>query len=123
MNKMIKMAAIAVGAAAMFAGCGAKTPDAVALDALKTCQAGKVTPEFLAKNFTTEMANNMSKDITMLNETMAARMKGETYTVVDTKINGDTAVVKIKAERGKENSTNDVSLILVDGVWKINKDH
>ena len=86
MNKIIKMAAIAVGAAAMFAGCGAKTPDAVVLDVLKTGQAGKITPEFLAKNFTTEMANKMSKDITMMNETMAARLKGETYTVVDTNV-------------------------------------
>ena len=50
-------------------------------------------------------------------------ISGKLFAIQHTKINGDTAVVKIKAERGKENSTNDVSLILVDGVWKINKDY
>lgn len=83
MKKLIKMAtAVAsIGAMLSFAGCGTKTPDAVALDVLQTLQAGKITPEYLAKNCTTETAQFFS----MFGAMAVEGLKGATFTVVGTK--------------------------------------
>lgn len=118
MNKLIKSAMMmaSVGAMLCIVGCGAKTPDAVAMDFLKTMQAGKATPEYLAKNCTAQTAQLF----TMFGAVVTEDMKGVTFTVVDTKINGDKAVVKIKKEGGKKSGTEDFELLQVDGKWKVN---
>ena len=122
MNKMVKMAAIAVGVAVMFAGCGGPTtPDAVAVDFLKTMQAGKATPEYIAKNCTAQTAQLFGMFGAMINAQAAEEMKGATFTVLETKINGDKAVVKIKQEGGLKPETKDMDLVLINGKWKINE--
>jgi len=118
MKKLIKVATVvaSVGAMLSFAGCGGeKTPDVVALDVLKTVQAGKATPEYLAKNCTEDTA----KLFTMMGAMFAEACKGATFTVIDTKINGDKAVVTIRQDGGKKPSTEKYDLVKVDGRWKL----
>ena len=120
MRKLIKMATVvaSVGAMLSFAGCGAKAPDAVALDVLKTLQDGKATPEYLAKNCTEKSVQLFSMFGAMVTE----NLKGATLTIVDTKIDGDTAIVTIKQDGGKEPGTEEYDLVKVNGVWKLDID-
>ena len=120
MNKLIRMARMAtvvvgVGAMLGFAGCGAKTPDAVALDVLHKIQAGKATPEYLADNCTAETAQLF----TMFGTMATAAMKGAEFTVVDTKVDGDKAVVTIKQDGGEKPGTRNCDLVRIDGKWKL----
>lgn len=117
MKKLIKMAtaAASIGAMLSFAGCGAKAPDAVTLDVLKTLQAGKATPEYLAKNCTERTAGLF----TMFGAMAAEAMKGATFTVVDTKVNGNKAVVTIKQDGGEKPGAEKYDLVKVDGKWKL----
>ena len=118
MNKIIKMATVVACASAVLgiAGCGgAKTPDAVALEVLTAVQKGKASPEFLAKNCTATAAQMLTAFGAMCTEAL----KGATFTVVDTKINGDKAVVTIKQEGGEKPSTEKEDMVLVDGEWKL----
>lgn len=104
-----------VGAMLSFAGCGAKGPDAVALDVFKTIQAGKATPEYLAQNCTAETARFFS----MFGSMAAEGLKGATFTVVSTKIDGSAAVVTIKQDGGNDAGVKEYDLVLVDGKWKL----
>ena len=117
MNKLIKVAMLVacVGAMHCFAGCGAKTPEAVTMDVLKTLQAGKATPEYLAKNCTERTAGLFTMFGTMATEAT----KGATFTVIDTKVNGDKAVVTIKQDGGEKPGTEKYDLVKVDGKWKL----
>lgn len=117
MNKLIRMATVVVGVGAMlgFAGCGAKTPDAVALDVLHKIQAGKATPEYLADNCTAETAQLF----TMFGAMATAATKGAEFTVVDTKVDGDKAVVTIKQDGGENPGTEKYDLVRIDGKWKL----
>ena len=117
MNKLIKVAMIVAGVGAMlcFTGCGEKAPDVVALDVLKTLQAGKATPEYLSKNCTAQTAQLFNMFGAMTTEAL----KGATFTVVDTKVNGDKAVVTIKQDGGEKPGTEDCDLVKVDGKWKL----
>lgn len=114
------MAMIMAGVGAMlgFAGCGAKGPDAVALDVLKTLQSGKATPEYL-KEYCTEKTVPL---FAMAGAMVAEKLKGVTFSVVDTKIDGDKAVVTIKQEGGKKPSTEEMKLVKIDGKWKLDVD-
>ena len=117
MKRIMKVAALTacVGAVLCFAGCGAKSPDAVALDVLKTLQDGKATPEYLAKNCTERTAGLFNMFGSMATEAM----KGATLTVIDTQVNGDKAVVTIKQDGGEKPGTEKYDLVKVDGKWKL----
>lgn len=120
MNKLIKMAVIAVGAAAMFAGCS-KGPDEVALKFVESFGNGDV--ETACKYATKQtgallaLAKGMAE-----NDSDMKKMKGAKFEVVETKIDGDSATVKIKTttKDGKVDEGDPVTLIKEDGDWKVN---
>lgn len=115
--KIIRMVTIVAGIGALlcFAGCGEKTPDEVTLDALKTIQSGKATPEYLAKNCTANAAALFAMSGEMLKEAS----KGATFTYVDTEIDGDKAVVTILQQGGENPGLANYDLVRVDGRWKL----
>lgn len=119
MNNRIRMAITVAGVAAMLgmAGCGASTPDAVAIDFLKKVQSGKADKAYLEKNCTQDTAMMVS----LGGSEFQKAMKGAKFTVVDTKINGDKAIVSIKQEGGVDGAgkTNNCNLVKVDGKWKV----
>ena len=120
MKKLIKMATVvaSVGVTLSFAGCGAKGPDAVALDVLQTLQAGKAMPEYLTKNCTEKAMTLFSTFGAMV----AENLKGATFTVDNTKIDGDAAVVTIRQNGGAEPGVKEYDLIKVDNEWKLDID-
>ena len=126
MKKLMML--LACACALFFAGCG-KGPDAVALDYFKTMQAGKLDEAYAKANCTEDTAKLLCAALALGKEEMLKEMKegfeGVTFKVTDTKIDGDTAVVTIKAEglkdkkKGKEEAK--VNLKKVDGKWKIHQ--
>lgn len=119
MNKMVKMATVVACAVAMFgiAGCGSKAPDVVAVEFFQTLAAGKADLDYLKKHCTEDTA----KLFVMLGDEAAKEMKGATFTVVDTKIDGDKAKVTIKQIGGAkpDDKPQKVDLVKVDGEWKV----
>jgi len=120
MNKLIKMATIVAGVGAMlnFAGCGAKSPDKVALDVLKTLQEGKADQAFLEKNCTKETAGVFA----MFGGMMKDATQGATWSVTQTYIDDDIAMVMIKQSGGKKPSEETYYLKKMDGQWKMHVD-
>ena len=122
MKKLITLFACAC---AMFiAGCS-KGPDAVALDFMKTMQAGKADEAYLKKACTEETAKLFGAVMALGKDEMQEKLKGATFTATDTKIDGDTATVTIKTtvtKDGKEESEEEkIDLKKVDGNWKVNQ--
>ena len=125
MKKMIKLMAMVACVCAVFgiAGCGGNSPDAVALDFLKTVQAGKADEAYLKANCTESTAKMFGMLLTMGKDEMTKEMEGVTFSVADTKIDGDKATVTIKAEGGKKGQEGKdeekINLKKVDGKWKV----
>ena len=122
MKKLITLFACAC---AMFiAGCS-KGPDAVALDFCKTMQSGKVDEAYLKETCTETTAKLFTLGLALAKDEMLEKLKDATFTVTDTKIDGDTATVTIKTtvkKDGKEESDEEKwDLKKVDGKWKINQ--
>lgn len=119
MKKMIKMAMIAVGAALLFVGCS-KGPDKVAVKFMESFAAGDMEA---ASKYTTKatgallaLANEGMKD-----DKSMKKMKGAKFEVVETKIDGDNATVKIKATKDGESEDcgEPITLVKEDGDWKV----
>ncbi len=123
--KMIKLMSMAVCACAMFiiAGCGGSSPDAVALDFMKTLQAGKADEAYLKANCTEDTAKLFGLAMAMGKDELKKEMDGVTFSVKDTKIDGDSAVVTLVAEGKKDKKggkeEEKLNLKKVDGKWKI----
>ena len=119
MKKLMKFAAMAVCVGTMLGitGCGSKSPDAVAVEFLQTMAAGKADMDYLQKHCTQEAASLFF----MVGKEAAREMKGATFTVVDTKIDGDKAKVSIKQNGGAkpDSKPQNVDLVKVDGEWKV----
>lgn len=116
MRKLKIMSALLVaGMVICFSGCGPKapanTPDAVVIDVLKTLQAGKADKEYLLKYCTESTA----KMFLNFGEMAKKNLAGETFTVVDTKVFGGQARVKVKVG-GEEEEYN---LWNEEGQWKV----
>lgn len=123
--KMIKLIVMTVCTCAMFliAGCGGPSPDAVALDFMKTLQAGKADEAYLKETCTEDTAKLFGLAMAMGKDELKKELEGVTFSVKETKIDGDTAVVTLVAEgkKGKKGGKDDDKLTLkkVDGKWKI----
>ena len=119
MNKLMKMVVIAAGVATMLgiAGCGSKTPDVVAVEFCQTFAAGKVDMDYLKKHCTEDAA----KLLLIVADQAAKEMKGATFSVMDTKIDGDKAKVTIKQNGGAKSDKEPmkIDLVKVDGEWKV----
>ena len=124
--KMLKLMTMTVCTCAMFiiAGCGGSSPDAVALDFMKTLQAGKADEAYLKANCTEDTAKLFGVVMAMGKDELKKELDGVTFSVKETKIDGDSAVVTLVAEgkKDKKGAKEDSKLTLkkVDGKWKIN---
>ena len=114
--------------ALIITGC-AKKPDAVVLDYMKTMQEGKLDEAWVKENCTEETAKLLNAMLALgkdeISKEMKEKLEGATFTVTDTKIDGDTAVVTVKVEGGKQKDKGKdeqkVNLKKVDGKWKIHE--
>ena len=118
---MQKLIAMFVAAAAIcLAGCGAKTPEAVAekfYGALCDANVDK------AGEYCTEAAKGaltMAKGMGMFEQDeFKSKVKGAKVKAKDAKIDGDKAKVTIEVTKDGETETEDVDLVKVDGAWKV----
>jgi hypothetical protein len=118
MKKIIGMLAMAL----CLVGCG-KGPDNVAVRFFEAMRDGKYEAAM-------EMAAKDTKPLIGLMQGMMTEDKrieefaGE-YKAVETKIDGDTAKVKIEHSKDGKSKTENVDLVKEDGDWKvkINKDN
>lgn len=117
MKKLIKMAtAVAsIGAMLCFAGCGAKGPDAVALDFMQKLSSGQASPEYLSKNCTEDTVKLFST----IGADLAEEIRGAAFKVTSTEIKGDKAVVSIEQMHGDKKTVSKIDLVKVDGVWRV----
>ncbi len=121
------MTFLACACALFIAGCG-KGPDAVVLDYFKTMQDGKLDEDYAKANCTEDTAKLLCTALALgkdeLNKEMKKEMEGVTFKVTDTKIDGDNAVVTVKAEGKKDKKGKDevkINLKKVGGKWKIHQ--
>ncbi len=124
MKKMKRLVLMACACAVfVIAGCGGNTPDAVALDFLKTLQAGKIDDSYLKANCTEVTAKMFGMFLAMGKDEMAKEMEGVTFSVAETKIDGDTATVTIQTKGGKKGKDaveeSKIHLTNIDGKWMI----
>lgn len=127
MKKLIMLLACAC-TALIITGCG-KKPDAVVLDYMKTMQEGKLDEAWVKENCTEETAKLLNAMLALgkdeITKEMKEKLEGVTFTVTDTKIDGDTAVVTVKTEGGKNKDKGKeeekINLKKVDGKWKIHE--
>ena len=117
MKRVMKVAALTACVVAMlcFAGCGTKSPDAVALDFMQKLSAGQANLEYLAQNCTEDTA----KLFFMFGDEAAKEIKGATFKVINTEIKGDKAVVSIEQTHADKNTVNKLDLVKVDGNWRV----
>ena len=102
MNRMMKLAVFAVGVEAMlsFAGCGAKGPDAVALDFMQKFSSGQVNLEYLTKNCTEDTAKMFSLAWDEVDkDEVGKEIRGATFKVT--------------------NTDSRLDLVKVDGNWRV----
>ena len=119
--KMLKFAC-AAALAAILAGCGGSSPDSVAVNFLSNVRDGKFEDAAKCASKKTApliaMLGAMGKDSKELKE-----MKGTSFKVLETKVDGDKATVKIEASKdGKTEKAEDITLIKEDGAWKVDVD-
>lgn len=125
MNKLIKSAMMmaSVGAMLCIVGCGegaasAKDakPEDVATAVVKALVSGKADEAYLKSVCTERSAASML----MVKDMLVTACRGATFEVVDTKVSGDTAVVKMKQHGGAEGDGKIESFNLkqVDGQWR-----
>ncbi len=124
MNRMMKLAVFAVGVEAMlsFAGCGAKGPDAVALDFMQKFSSGQVNLEYLTKNCTEDTAKMFSLAWDEVDkDEVGKEIRGATFKVTNTEIKGDKAVVSIEQTDADKKTKTDsrLDLVKVDGNWRV----
>ena len=118
MKRIMKVAALTacVGAMLCFAGCGAKGPDAVALDFMQKLQSGQASLEYLTKTCTKGTAKSFAM---FTDDAFKEELKGVTFRVVNTEINGDKAIVSIEQTHADKKTINKMDLVKVDGVWRV----
>lgn len=113
MKKFLCSFAMVVLAALCFTGCS-KGPDSVALDFQKSL----VDKDFKKAG---ELCSKRTQPLIAMAASMGANeaeeMKGVTFEVVNTKIDGDKATVSLK--NSKDGKTEDVTLVKEDGDWKV----
>ena len=108
-----------VGAMLVVAGCGAKGPDAVALDFMQKLQSGQASLEYLTKTCTKGTAKSFAM---FTDDAFKEELKGVTFRVVNTEINGDKAIVSIEQTHADKKTVNKIDLVKVDGVWRVDVD-
>ena len=111
MKKMIGMLAVAF----CLVGCS-KGPDKVAVNFMESIRDGKFEKavEYAAKDSKPLIAfiSQMPKD-------KRDELAGVEFNAVDTKIDGDTAKVKLEGSKDGKTKTNEVDLVKEDGEWKV----
>ena len=117
MKRIMKVAALMayVGAMHCFAVCGAKGPDAIALDVMQKLSSGQANLEYLAKNCTENTAISLATS----RGDIVKELKGVTFKVINTEIKDDKAVVSIEQTHADKKRINKMDLVKVDGVWRV----
>ncbi len=117
MKKLMTSLCAAIAVAFVLAGCS-KGPDSVAVKFLDSFADGdfEAAAEYASKDAKPlfAMMASMPKEEKEGNE-----LKGCSFEVVETKIDGDTAKVKIKATKDGKSETEDLDLVKEDGEWKV----
>ena len=124
MNKMIKLVVIALGCAAMFAGCGAKTPGDVSVAFMQKLSKGDFEGAKAYCDKTTAGLLTMMEGMAANDPKALAEFKekeGAKFEVTEEKIDGDKASVRIKITNkdGEIEEGDPVDLVKVDGEWKV----
>lgn len=123
MNKLVRMAVVAIGIGAMLgiAGCGGGTPDGVAKDVIACLKSADL--EGVGKYSTGEFKMGIGMLKGMMDGAEATEVKEfkkefakKKYEIGSPVIEGDKAKVPVKID-GKDKP---MSLVKVDGVWKVN---
>ncbi len=117
MKKLMTSLCAAIAVAFVLAGCS-KGPDSVAIKFLDSFADGdfKGAAEYASKD---------AKPLFAMLEAMPAgeksdnELKGASFEIVDTKVSGDTAKVKVKVSKGGKSETEDLDLVKEDGEWKV----
>lgn len=125
MKKLIKVVVVALGIGVMlgFTGCGAKTPDKVAIEFYENCYNGNV--EAATKLVTPSQVPLVTIGIYItLKDKDEQKWKGAKYEVVETKIDGDHAIVVLRrtAKTGEVEVMDGkaaITLVKQDGEWKV----
>ncbi len=119
MKKQVTALCVVAAAALMFVGCGgskSKGPDAVALEFANLVEKG----EFQKAG---ELADKDTKQLLAMFAGMASeedKPSGKaTYKVLETKIDGDTAKVKMEKTEDGESESDYIDLVKEDGTWKV----
>ena len=109
MKKIIGMLAVAF----CLVGCS-KGPDKVVMDFVDAMREGKVEKavECVAKDWKEKVGS-----LVITEEERKAEFSG--VKVLETKVDGDTAKVKIEHSRNGKTTTDEISLVKEDGDWKI----
>lgn len=114
MKKILGMLAMAL----CLIGCS-KGPDKVAIAYLEALADGDFdkAAEYVSKDDTSAFKKNTS--IALVKNAMKRELDGLKFKVVDTKIDGDKATVKIEGKKDSKSETNDLKLVKEDGNWKV----
>jgi PBP1b-binding outer membrane lipoprotein LpoB len=123
MKKILVIALIVIGV--LLAGC-AKKPDATAKAFLKAIE----NHDFeAAKQYTTkdsqELLTLAKSFMDGMSEEQKEEMKDYTFKIVDTKIEGETAIVtyeEIDSKDPRINTSKEMKLVKEDGNWKVKLD-
>ncbi|GEM_PF-2244603 len=122
MNKLIKMATVVVGAAAMscIVGCGGGSPDSVAKNVVSCLKDADI--EGIGKYSTGDFKRGILMYKDMMEgapkeeiEKMEKEFGNKKYELGAAVVNGDKATVPVKID-GKETP---IKLVKVDGSWKV----
>lgn len=96
-----------------------KGPDKVAIAYIEALVDGNTdkAAEYVSK----DDAENFKKkaSIPQLKDAMKKELEGAKFKVVDTKIDGDKATVKIEGKKDNKTETADLKLVKEDGNWKV----
>lgn len=119
----IKLITACASAMLFIAGCGGSSPDAVALDFMKTLQTGKADEDYLKANCTETSRTLLKGVFGEFNDECKRKLEGITFTVVDTRIEEDTATVTIRlTKKVADKSSSEekkITLKKVDDRWQI----
>lgn len=121
--KMFRFAC-AAALAAILVGCGGGSPDSVAVDFLSNVRDGKFDAAAkCASKKAAPLISMMGAMGSLAGNDALKEMKGASFKVIETKIDGDTATVKIEASKnGKAEKPEDLKLVKEDGAWKVDID-
>lgn len=118
MKKLLGALAVAL----CLVGCG-KGPDKAALNFFEALRDSDFTKaaEYAAKD-TKPMINMMAAmatDPKFKESNEANELKGVEFKVLETKVDGDTAKVKMEAKKDGKAEAQDIDLVKEDGEWKV----